>query len=271
MKYGRLRKKFLLLSDIVGFYFSSQDKSGQTVSFGYVDAKDLPDTVLGSYVHLNENGSEPVTVLRALRCKLYYFSILQYKGKKVTSPEEAQELKKEKTAQLLKFIQCPELKEMKTVTYNINRDDSMFTEEENVKSNLLLETLEDFFTENREILLNIGGASALEYKVNKPFRVTALKVNELWTKEKGVINMEPQIITLFINDRPINAIPVKEFLSLGIIYDFKSIYDVLKEKDFSMRILQINGNEIPYKYSNSYLNALRKYKWNGLTEYVKYD
>lgn len=264
-------EKKLSSSDIIGFYFSSQDKSGQTISFGYVDAKELPDTILGNYVHLNENGSEPVTIQRVLRCKLYFFSVVQYRGKKITSTEEAQALKKEKSAQVLKFIPCPELKEMKTVIYSITRDDSLFSAEENAKGNALLETLEDFFIENREILLNIGGASALNDKVNKSFRVTAMKVNELWKKENGEINMEPQIITLFINDRPVHALSIKEFLSFGIIYDFKSIYDVLKEKDFSMRILQINGNDIPFKYSNSYLRALRKYKWNGLTEYVKYD
>src|SRR5947207_1364444 len=82
------------------------------------------------------------------------------------------------------------------------------------------------------------------------------------TKENGTIYMEPQTITLFIDNLPINALSIKEFLSLGIVYEFKSIYDVLKEKDFSMRVLQINGNDIPYKYSNSFLSALKKYKWN---------
>ena len=264
-------EKKLASSEIIGFYFSSLDKSGQTVSFGYVDAKDLPDAVPGTYVHQNENGSEPVTILRVLRCKLYYYNIVQYNGKKVTGAEEALALKKEKARHLLKYVPCPELKEMKTVLYSITRDDSLFNAEGTVKNNLLLETLEDFFTDNREILLNIGGAAALEYKVNRPFKVTAMRVNELWTKENGMINMEPQIITLFINNRPIHALPIKEFLSLGIVYEFKSIYDVLKEKDFSLRLLQVTGNDIPYKYSNSFLNALRKYKWNGLTEYVKYD
>ena len=264
-------EKKLSSAEILGFYFSAPSPSGQTVSFGYVDAKDLPDTVLGTYVHLNENGGEPITILRVLRCKLYAYSIMQYKGKKVSGAEESRALKKEKAEQLLHYISCPELKEMKTVVYSVGRDDSMYDAEGRNKSILLLETIEDFFTDNRETLLNIGGAAALEYKVNKNFKVTSMTVNEVWTKENGIINSEPQIITLFINNRPINALSIKDFLALGIVHNFKSVYDVLKEKDFSLVILQINGNEIPYKYSKSYFNALMKYKWNGISEYVKYD
>jgi hypothetical protein len=153
-------EKKLSSSDIIGFYFSSVDKSGQTVSFGYVDAKELPDTILGSYVRLNENGSEPVTILRVLRCKLYFYNVVQYKGKKLNSPEEALSVKKEKEAQLLKFISCPPLEEIKTVMYSIAREDSLLNADGKVKSNLLLDVLEDLFSENREALLNIGGASA---------------------------------------------------------------------------------------------------------------
>lgn len=264
-------EKKLGASDIAGFYFSSPDKAGQPVAFGYVDAKDLPDTVLGTYVHLNENGGEPLTILRVLRCKIFNYDVVQYKGKKVEGAREAVKLKNEKAGHLRKFISCPALKEVKHVVYSILLYDSLADKEDATKSNLLLETLEDFFYDNREILLNIGGAAALEFKTNKQFKVTALRVSELWTKENNAISMEPQIITLFINHRPVNALSVSEFLSLGIIYDFKTIYDVLKEKDFAFRILQLNGNDIPTKNSLSYLNALKKYKWNGLTEYVKYD
>jgi hypothetical protein len=264
-------EKKLATSDIIGFYFSSQDKSGQTVAFGYVDARDLPDTVLGSYAHLNENGSEPVTLMRVLRCKIFNYSIVQYKGKKVEGAEEILLLKKEKAEHLLKFVSCPPLKQMKAITYSILIYDSLAGKDEATKANLFLETIEDFFIDNRETLLNIGGAAALEYKVNKQFKVTSMRVSEIWTKENDHINMEPQVITLFINNRPINAMSVSEFLSLGIIYDFKTVYDVLKEKDFAFRILQVNAKEIQTANCFSYLNALEKYKWNGLTEYVKYD
>lgn len=262
-------EKKLGTADIVGFYFSSKDKTGQPVSFGYVDAMDLPDTVLGAYVSLNENGGEPLTILRVLRCKIYNYDIVQYKGKKVEGAQEAVQLKKEKAGQLLKFISCPALKEVKQVVYSITLNDSLADKEDATKSNLLLETLEDFFTDNREALLSIGGAK--EVKTGKQFKVTALLVSELWTKENNAIGMEPQIITLFINNRPVKALSVSEFLALGIIYDFKTIYDVLKEKDFAFRILQLNGKDIQTKNCRSYLNALKKYKWNGLTEYVKYD
>jgi hypothetical protein len=264
-------EKKLGSAEIAGFYFSTPDKSGQPVAFGYVDAKELPDTLLGTFIQQNTNGGEPITLLRVLRCKMYQYDVVQYKGKKVEGALEALEIKKEKATHLLSFLSCPPLREIKQVVYNIVLNDTLAEKESTVKANLLLETLEDFFTDNREVLLNMGGAATLEFKTNKTFKVTALRVSEIWTKENNVINMEPQIITLFINNRPVNALSVKEFLAFGIVYDFKTIYDVLKEKNFAFRILQINGNEIQTGQCRSYLNALRKYKWNGLTEYVKYD
>jgi hypothetical protein len=35
--------------------------------------------------------------------------------------------------------------------------------------------------------------------------------------------------------------------------------------------MEINGNDIAPEKANSYYDALRKYKWNSLTEYAKYD
>jgi hypothetical protein len=108
-------EKKLSSSELLGFFFSTQDKAGQSVSFGYVDAKELPDMVLSSYVKRNPNGNEPLTISRALRCKLYYFNIVQYDGKKITETSEAMELKSKKLKPLMKFIECPGVKEIKQV------------------------------------------------------------------------------------------------------------------------------------------------------------
>jgi hypothetical protein len=264
-------EKKLSSSELLGFFFSTQDKSGQTVSFGYVDAKELPDVALGTYVKLNPNGNEPLTIARVLRCKMYYFNIVQYNGEKITETAQALELKSRKLKPLMKFIECPPVKETKQVRYSISRNDSMFNAGGAKKTGVILDMMDDFFTGNKETLYSIAGDYAAELKKKKAVYVNSMIVTETWKKENEIISMEPESILFYVNKKPMKELSLKEFLDFGIIIDFKSAYDVLKEKEFSFRIMNINGNEIPDEKANSYYSALKKYKWNALTEYVKYD
>lgn len=264
-------EKKLSSSELLGFYFSGQDKSGQTVSFGYVDAKELPDVALGTYVKRNPNGNEPLTISRVLRCKLYYFNIVQYDGKKITETSQALELKSKKLKPLMKFIECPPIKEIKYVKYSVSKNDSAFNASGARKTAMMLDVMEDYFTGNKESLYAMAGESAPELKKKKTITVTSLIVTEVWKKENGIISEEPGSIIFYVNKKPMKELSQREFINLGIIIDFKSAYDILKEKEFSFRIMSINGNEIPPEKSDSYYSALMKYKWNALTEYVKYD
>jgi len=264
-------EKKLSSSELLGFYFSTVDKSGQTVSFGYVDAKELPDVALGTYVKLNPNGNEPLTIARVLRCKLYYYNIVQYDGKKITETSQALEVKNKKLKPLMKFIECPSLKEVKQVRYSISRNDSMYNASGAKKTAVMFDIMEDFFMGSKETLYSIAGEYAPELKKKKAIDVTSMIVNETWRKENGVITSEPESVTFYVNKKPMKELSLREFLDLGIIIDFKSAYDILKEKEFSFRILSINGNEISPERANSYYSALKKYKWNALTEFVKYD
>src|ERR1041385_7624379 len=264
-------EKKISSSELLGFYFSADDKSGHTISFGYVDAKELPDAALGSYVKRNPNGNEPLTIARVLRCKLYYFNIVQYDGKKITEPSQSFELKSKKLKPLLKFIECPEIKEMKQVKYSVSKNDTMSNPGGTKKTAVVLDMIEDYFTANRETLYTLAGDYAAELKKKKSINVTSMIVNETWAKENGIIDTQPDSVTFYVNKKPLTQLSQKELIDLGIIIDFKSVYDVLKEKEFAFRIMEINGNTIAPEKANSYYSALKKYKWNSLTEYVKYD
>ena len=264
-------EKKISSSELLGFYFSSVDKSGQTVSFGYVDAREIPGVVLDKYVKLSTNGNQPIRISEVLRCKLYYFNIVQYDGKKITETTQAFELKNKKLKQLLKFIECPPAKEVKLVRYSISRSDSMFNAGGAKKTASMLDMMEDYFMDNREVLYAMAGEYTPELKKKKNLQVTSIIVTETWRKENGAITSEPESVVFYVNKNPMKELSLREFINLGIIIDFKSAYDALKEKEFSFRILNINYNEIPYQYANSYYSALQKYRWNALTEYVKYD
>ena len=168
-------------------------------------------------------------------------------------------------------MECPPVKEMKQVKYSISRNDSMYNAEGAKKTIAMLDIMEDFFTSNKETLYSLAGDDAPGLKKKKAVDVTSIIVNETWTRENGMITSEPENIIFYVNRKPLKALSLKEFINLGIIVDFKSAYDVLKEKEFSFRIQNINGSDIPPEKANSYFSALKKYKWNALTEYVKYD
>jgi hypothetical protein len=264
-------EKKLSSTELLGFYFSAQDKNGQSIPLGYVDAKELPEIALDSYVKRNPNGNEPLTISRVLRCKLYYFNIVQYNGKKITETSQALELKAKKMKPLMKFIDCPPVKEIKQVRYSISKNDSMYNAAGAKKTAAILDMIEDFFTSNKETLYALAGEYAAELKKRKTIDVTSIIINETWTKENGIITSEPESVTFYVNKKLMKELSLKEFLAFGIIIDFKSAYDVLKEKEFSFRIMNINGNDIAPEKANSYYSALKKYKWDALTEYVKYD
>lgn len=264
-------EKKLSSSELLGFYFSADDKSGHSVSFGYVDAKELPDIALGTYVKRNPNGNEPLTIAHVLRCKLYYFNIVQYDGDKITGTAQSLELKSKKLKPLMKFIDCPAVKEVKQVRYSMSKADTMCNPAGTKKAAAILDMIEDYFTGNKETLYALAGNNAPDLKKKKTLDVTSMIVNETWSKENGIIDTEPDSVTFYVNKKPLKQLSQKELIDLGIIIDFKSIYDVLKEKEFSFRIMEINGNEVTPEKANSYYSALKKYKWNGLTEYVKYD
>lgn len=264
-------EKKLSSSELLGFYFSADDKSGHTVSFGYVDAKELPDIALGTYVKRNPNGNEPLTIARVLRCKLYYFNIVQYDGDKITEASQSLELKSKKLKPLMKFIECPPIKEIKQVKYSVSKNDTMCNPAGTKKTAAVLDMVEDFFSANKETLYALAGDFAPELKKKKNINVTSMIVHETWTRENSIMDTQPDSVTFYVNKKPLRQLSQKELIDLGIIIDFKSIYDVLKEKEFAFRIMEINGNVIAPEKANSYYSALRKYKWNALTEYVKYD
>ena len=139
------------------------------------------------------------------------------------------------------------------------------------KTASILDMIDDFFIDSKETLYSIAGEYAAELKKKKAIDVTSVIVNETWRKENGIITSEPESVTFYVNKKPMKELSLREFLDLGIIIDFKSAYDILKEKEFSFRILNINSIEIPSQLANSYYSALKKYKWNALTEFVKYD
>lgn len=264
-------EKKLSSSSLLGFYFSTDDKSGHSVSFGYVDAAEIPGVTLLTYVKRNPDGNESFTISRVLQCKMYYFNIVQYDGKKITETSQALELKNKKLGPLMKFIDCPPIKEMKQVTYVISNSDTMCNATGVKKTAAMLDVIEDFFMSNRETLYTLAGDNAAALKKKKNIDVTSIFVNEIWTKENGIISAEPTSVTFYVNKKPLKELALKEFLGLGIIIDFKSAYDVLKEKEFSFRIMSVNGNDVAPEKANSYYSALTKYKWNAVTEYVKYD
>ena len=73
-----------------------------------------------------------------------------------------------------------------------------------------------------------------------------------------------------MNNKKLTAFSSDEIENLNITIRFKTIADILKEKEFKIAITEINHINIDPKEKEAYLKALENYKWTQISQYVKY-
>jgi hypothetical protein len=155
--------------------------------------------------------------------------------------------------------------ETKNIIYNIEQDynDSLEI------GNILFTNIQHYLNENREVLFNLGAARYFDYVTfRSEVAVTRIEVNEIWEKKADYINYNIQTVTIYVNNKKLDPISIGAIMSWGIIFNFKTISDVLKEKKFYYYILKMNNTHIPETDSPKYVKALFRYRWSQVSRYV---
>ena len=135
----------------------------------------------------------------------------------------------------------------------------------------LLKAMEDYLNGNKEVYLNLGGDKSSDFMNVGFIKVKSFDVEEIWTKNDS--NIESQVLTLTINlnASTLSPLTTEDLWKLNIKSGESNLVDILKQKEFYFRILNINSDRISKEESPKYLKALKKNYWNQVKQFVKYD
>ncbi len=259
-----------LVSRTLGFMFVNSNSAGNEVSYGYVDYDELKTPFIRKRIAANPNINNDVSLAMMLHKKPFHYNIIQFGGKAITAGAESRRIKSEFVAgrEFNKSVPVPDIQE-RDVEYIIDLRPKT-DDEKTRKGNALLGEIEKFLKANEEVFFNMGGDRVRNYISGKgKIDVTRLRVSETWKKRNGIISFETLEITVYINDTAMAPVPFNKVLWWGVFIEEKSMYELFREKDFTLFITRINSTEIPGKDAYLYYKALMSAEWRQLTEYVK--
>lgn len=253
----------------IGFYFSNRTVQGEDVSYGFVEYHTLDSLFRVTYIPTNANGNCEMTFFDVLQSRYYSYNIVQIGTKKVTNVNEAIALKQEARSFIADRILPPSYN-CKDVLYRITSGDTLHGESGR-RSDRIIQGMEKYFNENMELYYNAGGDRLTNFIEADIIRLNELEVEERWIKRDEIIEYELISLRIPVRDELPLTWPKSDLQMPDLLIDFNSVPDLLNEKEFYFRIVKINDQHLSVSQSDAYLKGLRTWKWNQLTEFVRYE
>ena len=252
---------------IIGLSFINDGKKGK-VSYGYIDLKESWPVLSATMLECNVNGPANISLTQALYSRNYNFNVVQFGRETFTEKPEKAIVIRDKAFYHQKTIEgLMEMPQTKDIKYHIvpNVDDT------DALGNTVFRNIQFFLNDNKDVLFNLGADKYYDYKsLSNDVILTSIEVHEQWTKTTSGIQVEIKEITLYINDKPLNTISLKTLLEWQLMCQFKTLDDVLLEKQFDYTLIKINNTLIPEWDSHKYLKALSVYSWSQVSRYVQF-
>ncbi|MFM9945703.1 MAG: hypothetical protein ACKVQB_10775 [Bacteroidia bacterium] len=257
-----LSKRYLDTKTI-GFTFINKNEKGP-VSYGYIDYKDIVVILDKNTIPCNANGFVNTTFREAIQGKQFSFSIVQFGLDDFkTNPKKAFEIQNQLfNNPKVKLYNSPKnTNQFKTITYEIYR-------EGNENNEAVFSALSNYFKDNLEQFLNLGGDQTIPFfKKDPEINFTKIKVTELYKLEKGNITSEIATIQLFINGKYLPTSDIETMRQIGITVKFKPLETFINEKGYVFNIVSINSEEIKGLDSIEIIKKLNEGHWNRLVEH----
>lgn len=257
-KKGRLRT--------LGYFLSSRTTSGEEVSFGYVDHAPLDSLFRASLLKLNANGDCKLDFGTVLLNKYYLYTILQFGNKQVKDVVDALRLRESVRQFVTGKTGAPE-HTCKRITWMV--EDSMTVRDEpTAAAARLLGSIQQYLNENREVYFNLGGDALSDFTVEKPLRLSAIEVEEEWHRNGEIIESRLKAVRFWVDGKPLRSTSLEDLARMELVVGFRQFLDLLNEKEFYFRILQLNDEAIAPDRSSGLKKALQTWEWNRLSEFV---
>ncbi|MBS3913140.1 MAG: hypothetical protein KG003_01470 [Bacteroidetes bacterium] len=252
---------------IIGASFINHGNKGK-VSYGYVDFTECWKYISERKIECNVNGPAELSMINALYSRNYNFNIVQFGNKNFNSkPIDAIRIRDKAFFSKRTIDGLYKIPMTKDIYYTVEQDINEATE----IGHVFFTNIQDYLNANKEVMLNIGGSNYFDYKTFKSeVSVTRIEVNEFWEKKNGYVDYQIQSVTIFVNNRKLDPVPLDVLLGWGILYNFKTAEDVLKEKKFAYTLIKMNNTFVPESDSPKFLKSLEKYSWTQVSRYVKF-
>lgn len=237
--------------------------------YGYIDVFEVGNYLATNYCETNVNGPHVLSLFDALYSRKYHFNVVQF-GKKDFRENVAEsiEIKNKAFYSKRKVQGLYVFPVTKAVTYFVEPDKSENTE----IGATLYENIQQYLNANREVVFNFGGNRYFDYATYKSdFVVTRLEVEEIWEKSKSGVAYYVQHLIIYIHNKKLDPIPLDAVSNWDVLYNFKTIDDVLAEKKFKYILITLNGNYLLEKESEKYIKGLHisQIPWNQIKQYVR--
>lgn len=258
-----------LKSVTTGFLFSNKTKLGEDVEYGYVEFEDLQEYFMRERVRTNANGNFNANLMTYLQSKYFNYNFLQFAGKVIDNVNDSRKMREEFIG-ALKFNQSSFARNevpQKMVKWTIESGTDMTTEKSKNGQELLL-NIERYLRSNEEVFYNLGGDQVQNHVQRGRWKISKVEVNELWKKINGEILFDPTEIIIYINDKPLVAIPYRDMLKMEVRVNELHWVDVMRVKNFNYLIRSINQQEISRADAYAYQKALLEAEWNQLAIYA---
>lgn len=244
-------------------------REGKLKPYGYIDAQEAFRLLATHYIPCNANAPADLTYWQALNSKRFNFSIVQYGRKNFTkNPIKSIEIKDKVFNDKRKLDPKIIWASSKNISYKLVED---YSKDYDYAINLK-KGLEQYINKNREIVKNHDpGYFYKDEEFKGYFTINDIYFYETWEKRGSLLISHVDSIVLIVNNKRLKAFTEEDLRSINLRIKFKSVIDVLKEKDFDLTIVEINRVPIAPQNRKLYKKALEGYSWTRLTEYVKYE
>lgn len=230
--------------------------------------KDVLPYLVSTQIDCNVDGPAALTFLQAINSRQYNYQLVQF-GKKdfKRNPDESIKIKRKAffSSRKVDMIYLPPVN--KSVYYMLEPDKNSSDD----ILNKVYSQVEAYLNQRREVFFYIGGSRYYDYKTYlSGLKVTGFEINEIWSKAKNGIDYKINNITIFVNNKKLDPISMDYFSSFNLLFNFKTLEDILNEKKFKYSLSRINNLNLAPEESEAYMKALQNYSWKRVSYYVKY-
>lgn len=257
-----LSKRYLDTKTI-GFTFINKNEKG-TVSYGYIDYKDVMVLLDKNNIPCNANGFLNTTFREAIQSKQFNFSIVQFGSDDFKSnPSQAFEIKNQlfSNPQVKLYNGPKDITRYKSITYEIYK-------EGNENNDAVFSSLSSYFKDNLEQFYNLGGDQTIPFfKKDPELNFTKIRVTELFKLDKGIVTSEITTIQLFINGKYLPTSNIESMRQIDVTVKFKPLETFISEKSYVYYISSINSEELKEINSVEIIRKLKDGHWKKLVEH----
>jgi len=246
----------------LGFTFKGNTENG-LITFGFIDYNDIFSLLQNTFIPSNANGFSNTGYIEAIKGKHFNYEILQFGQDNFTNDESrASELKNQlfNNPSIKKYNSPVGVAKYKSIGYEIEHN-------ENENNDALFNSLTEYFKENIEQFMNLGGYQIISLLDKEPkINITKIIVWEEYKMQNGIISSEIKNIQMVVNGKKMLATDIKNIRKIEALVKSKPLDIFIQEKVYDLTVDFINDEEIKNQDGFEIIRKLNEGQWKNLLD-----